>query len=403
MKKICIILAMVLVVGFVLVGHSQFQRIHRLELTVAELYQSALRQSAESLEELSLCMEKALLATDAARTAALLHRIGLCASNVQQSLGMLPAEQEGLTTAQTLVHRLASESVALLPQVVDDAALTEDSRTWLRQQLTLCSQLASQLALADSYTDLDSLHLDMDVPVETQIAKGLPQGTITQEEAMSIAQSFVGESRVRSVQAAPGTSGALAAYGVTVQAEDVQLNVEVTSQGGQVLWMMPETASFTVVQSLETCRQAAADFLSLHDYPAMVPVYDQAYDGLCVITFVPLQEDILLYPDLIRIQVRMDTAQVVGLEAHSYWLNHVPRQLAVPALSAEEAAAPVAQHAVVESVRLCVIPQASAEVLCYECAVTYQGESYLVYMDAQTGQEVDSLKFVPAENGILTA
>lgn len=403
MKKIRIILAIGLAIGLSLVGHSQFQRIHRLERTVAELYQSALRQSAESLEELSLCMEKALLTTDVARTATLLHSIGLCASNVQQGLALLPAEQTSLAAAQTLIHRLANESAALLPQVVDESTLTDDDRAWLRQQLALCSQLSSQLALADSYTDLDNLHLDIDVPVETQEAKGLPQGVITQEEALSIARNFVGEGRVQSVQAAPGTSGALAAYGVTLQTEDVQLNVEVTRQGGQILWMMPETASFTVVQSMETCRQAAADFLALHDYPSMSAVYDQAYDGLCVITFVPLQEDVLLYPDLLRVQVRMDTAQVVGLEAHSYWLNHVQRQLAAPALSAEEAASPLAQHTEVESVRLCIIPHSGTEVLCYECAVIYQGEYYLVYMDAQTGREVESLKYVPAENGVLTA
>lgn len=402
-KTFCIVLVIGLAAAVALAGHSQFQRIHRLERTVAELYQSGLRQSAESLEELSLHMEKALLTTDAARTAALLHSIGLCASNVQQSLSLLPAEQENLSVAQTFVHRLADETAALLPQLVDNTVLTEDTRVWLRQQLALCSQLASQLAMAQSYADLNSLRLDVSIPAETTVAKGLPNGTITQEEALSIARSFVGENRVRSVQTAPGTSGALAAYGVTVQTEDVQLNVEVTSQGGQVLWMVPETAAFTVVQSVETCRQAAADFLALHDYPSMVAVYDQAYDGLCVTTFVPLQEDVLLYPDLIRVQVRMDTAQVVGLEAHSYWLNHTQRDLPAPGLTAEQAAAPLAAHTEISAVRLCVIPHADAEVLCYECAMTYQGESYLVYMDAQTGQEVESLKFVPVENGVLTA
>lgn len=401
-KLLCTALVVGMIAAAALVGHSQFQRIYRLERTVAELYESALRQSSESLEELSLYMEKALLTTDAGRTASLLHSIGLCASNVQQSLSLLPAHEEALSGAQTLVHRLASESAALLPRVMEEAALTESDRLWLRQQFALCTQLASQLALAESYTELDRLHLDISVPAESAKAKGLPDGTITQEEALAIARSFVGESRVRSVQTAPGTSGALAAYGVTVQTEDVQLNVEVTSQGGQVLWMMPETASFTVVHHAEACRQAAEDFLALHDFPPMAAVYDQSYDGLCVISFVPLQDDVLLYPDLIRVQVRMDTAQVVGLEAHSYWLNHTRRDLPAPALTAEQAAAPLALHADVSAIRLCIIPHDGTEVLCYECTADYLGESYLVYMDAQTGREVESLKYVSTENGVLT-
>ena len=51
----------------------------------------------------------------------------------------------------------------------------------------------------------------------------------------------------------------------------------------------------------------------------------------------------LLYPDLLTVQVRMDTLQVVGLEARSYWTNHVRRELSEPALSADEAAAGFAQ------------------------------------------------------------
>lgn len=402
-KLLCVALIVGLAAILAVAGLSQFRRIVRLEATVDELYQSALRQSAESLDELALHMEKAMLTTDASRASALLYRIGLGASSVQQSLGMLPTGQSALASAQVFVHRLADEAAILLPRVVDGSSWEDEDRAWLRQQAVLCSQLASQLALADSCTDLNSLQLDIAVPVETQSAKGLPQGTITQEEALSIARSFVGESRVRSVQAAPGTSGTLAAYGVTVQTEDVQLNLEVTRQGGQVLWMMPETASFAVVQSPEICCQAAEEQLALHGFPPMEAVYTQTYDGLCVICFVPLQENVLLYPDLIRVQVRMDTAQVVGLEAHSYWLNHVQRQFASPALSAEQAAAPLSSHTEIEAIRLCIIPQNGAELLCYECSVFFQEESYLVYMDAQTGREVESLKKVPNENGIWAA
>lgn len=391
-------LAVGLAAVLVVTGFSQFQRIAQLEATVNEFYRSALRQSAEALDELALHMEKAMLTTDAARASALLHRIGVGASSVQQSLGMLPTGQSALASAQVFVNRLADEAAVLLPRIVDGSSWGDEDRAWLRQQVVICSQLASQLALADSYTDLDSLRLDIAVPVEFQEAKGLPQGTITQEEALSIARSFVGESRVRSVQAAPGTSGTLAAYGVTVQTEDVQLNVEVTRQGGQVLWMMPETASFTVVQGPEACRQAAEEQLALHGFPPMDAVYTQTYDGLCVISFVPLLENVLLYPDLIRVQVRMDTAQVVGLEAHSYWLNHVQRQLPAPALTAEQAAAPLASHTEIEAIRLCIIPQDGAELLCYECSVSFQEESYLVYMDAQTGREVESLKKISNES-----
>lgn len=402
-KLLCIMLAAALVIGSVSLWQFQAQRIARLESTVAEMHRSALRQSTEELDALALYMEKALLTADAARAVTLLHHISQSASAVQQSLARVDAPENALLSAQVFAHGLAERAARLLPQMLHQEQLSADDRLWLQQQLSLCSQLASQLAFASDPADLAHLHLDVPMPAQAQQPRGLPQGMITQEEALAIARSFVGEARVRSVQAAPGTSGALAAFGVTVQTEDLQLNLEVTQQGGQVLWMMPETAAFSPVQSLEACLAAAEDCLSLHGFPPMEMVYHQAYDGLCVITLVPTQDGVLLYPDLLRVQVRMDTAQVVGLEAHSYWLNHTIRTLPAPVLTGDEASAPLRSHGEVTGCRLCVIPHEGSEVLCYECAITWQGESYLVYMDAQTGDEVDSLKYVPVENGMLVA
>lgn len=400
MKKLILIVLIAMLLSAITI---LWLRLNHTESAVQELQRSALRQSAEELDTLTLHMEKALLTTDASRMAALLHRIGQSAACVQQSLAQLDASQDALFAAQVFVNDLAESAATRLPQLVSQQQFSEDDRAWLRQQLALCTQLAGQLALAEDAEDLSVLHLDTVPSAEVQQPKGLPPGIVTQEEALSIARSFVGENRVRSVKSAPGTSGALAAFGVTVETEDVQLNLEVTQQGGQILWMMPETASFAVVQDVNTCLQAAADFLALHGFAGMEMVYHQAYDGLCVISLVPTQDGVLLYPDLLRVQVRMDTAQVVGLEAHSYWLNHTVRNLPAPSLTKEQATELLSPHVEVTSCRLCVIPHLSSELLCYECAVTWQGESYLVYLDAQTGKEVDSLKYIPVENGVLVA
>lgn len=392
--------------AFVVVGVLAYQsrRITMLEGTVEEIYLSALHQTAEEMDTLSLNMEKALLATDPAHTVTLLHTISRGADSVQQYLSFLPVSHQALLPAQVFAHQLASYTQELLPHLVDQGQLTAEERARLTQHLALCSQLSSQLAMADSAADLEALQLSLPTADTDAVqAKGLPAGEITQDEAIDIARQFVGDQRVTGIQAAPGTSGSLAAYGVTVQTQDVQLNLEITKQGGQVLWMMPETASFPVTQSVQACQEAAVAFLTLQDFAPMEPVHHQVYDGLCVITLVPLQDDVLLYPDLIRVQVRMDTAEVVGLEAHSYWLNHTERSLPQPALTQEEAVAHIAAHAQVQSARLCLIPSGSEEALCYEFTVAYEGETYLIYIDAQSGREVELLKTIPVENGSLTA
>ena len=81
----------------------------------------------------------------------------------------------------------------------------------------------------------------------------------------------------------------------------------------------------------------------------------------------------------------------------------MPRSLPTPTLSISAAQAHIADHAQVEDTRLCLIPQGDEEALCYEVAVTHNGESYLIYIDAQSGREVELLKTITIDNGSLTA
>ena len=349
-------------------------------------------------------MEKALLCADPARCASLLASVSASARDVQQCLAFLPADPQVMVPVLSFVNQLHGYASSLVPELVRHGRLPQGADDRLTRQLALCAQLSDQLSLARDPADLSALILEgvLPQPDKAVRALGLPEGEITQEEAIGIARSVVGP-RTISVSAAPGTSGALPAYGVSVQTDDVLLNLEITRQGGKVLWMMPETASFPVLQSVQTCVAAAGDFLNLQHFGPVKDVYWQSYDGLCVITFVPLQEGVLLYPDLIRVQVRMDTAQVVGLEAHQYWLNHTGREISPPGLSAQEAAERIAAHARTDNVQLCVIPSDAGERLCYECRLIFNEETYLVYLDAQDGSEVQLLKLIPLENGSLTA
>ena len=132
-------------------------------------------------------------------------------------------------------------------------------------------------------------------------------------------------------------------------------------------------------------------------------MHRQLYDGLCVVSFAPVQEDVLLYPDLLTVQVRMDTLQVVGLEARSYWTNHVRRELSEPALSADEAAALLSDQAQRQGHRLCLIPEGGGETLCWQFTVTRGGETYFIYLYAQDGREVAIRKVIPLENGSTAA
>ena len=235
---------------------------------------------------------------------------------------------------------------------------------------------------------------------ENGTAKALSDHTVTQAEALQIARDFVGADRVTNAVAGPEIGGDIPCWGVTVHLPDVTLQAAVTKQGGKILWLAPDSADFSPQKSVEECRENALQFLESHGYEHMRPTYFQVYQGVAVISFAATQGETLLYPDLIKVQCRLDTAQVVGWEARNYLMNHTARGLLTPLLTREEAQTRVSERLQISASRLCLIPTDAGEKLCYEFQGEYGGHIYLSYINADTGRQEDLLKVVEGASGL---
>ena len=381
------------------------------ELALTEETLSAVSQVAGELETLTLSLDKLRVTTSIRQSAALLHQCALSADRVQQALAELPDVQNQRSTILSYLSRLTALTRSCLADLAESAEMAEDSRTSLigmagGLQLLLAEMTLAQqdLLQGEKVAALPATELTAP-PTAVELAdyKALPSQDVSAGEAMQIAKEFVGTQRVVSVAHAPDTSGALPAYGVTVQTPDVQLNLEVTRRGGKVLLMAPETAAFSMVKSTQECTAAALDFLKKRGFAEMEALYYQVYDGLCVLTCVYVQNGVLVWPDRVLVQVRMDTAEVVGLEARNYWKNHIPRKLQSPLLTEAEARAALSSEVAVENARLCLLPQNGQERLCWQFTVSQEDERYIAFIDALNGRELLLEKLMQLEQGQVPA
>jgi hypothetical protein len=99
----------------------------------------------------------------------------------------------------------------------------------------------------------------------------------------------------------------------------------------------------------------------------------------------------------------MDTAEVVGIEARSYWRSHIPRKLQKPLLTEAEARASLSSVASVESARLCLLPANGQERLCWQFTLAQGDGAYISYIDAITGAELLLEKIMQLEFGQVAA
>lgn len=381
------------------------------ELALTEELHAAVAEASAELETLTLSLDKLLVTTSLRQSARLLSQLVLSSDRVQSSLASLPDERGQQSAVLAYLSRLSHLCQTCLADLAEGGDIADEMHADLSDMLSGLRLLQSELAFArqdvlagEEIADLPDTELTSPpTALELVSYKALPSREIGSGEAMQLARAFVGEDRVLSIAHAPDTAGALPAFGLTVQTGDLQLNLEVTRRGGKVLLMSPETASFPMTKTPEQCAASALAFLKSRGFAEMETTYYQVYDGLCVLTCVYVQSGVLVWPDRVMVQVRMDTAEVVGIEARSYWQNHTPRKLQSPLLTEPEARASLPGHVSVEKARLCLIPCEGQERLCWQFTMSWEDETYISYIDAMNGSELLLEKVMQLEFGQVTA
>lgn len=431
---ICLVAALIF-------GLNRSMAADRMSKRLEAGYTQRLMESQEHLQALSLKLGKSPLAADARLQVELLTGISRQAEGVVSGLSALPLSHTAMGDTIKFCNQLSDYALQQALLVASGRPLEGDTLDRLITLRDQCTLLAGQLAVAQESMLHNSLRLwqqdsvfyaparlsdrpleavgdqdhGMDYPAMVYdgafsdathfgAPKALGEGEITAEEALTIARDFVGADRVAEAEGAGETAGLLAGYSITLTLQDgAVLNAEVTRQGGKMLWLMPEHASFQQRLTVEDCTANAAAFLQSRGYGEMEHNHIRVYDGLCVINFVAVQDGVLLYPDLVKIQLRMDTGEVVGLEANNYLMNHTRREKLAPSLSRQQALERVSPRLNATGARLCLIPHLGEERLCYEVPGMFEENEYRIYVDALTGEEVEILMMIEDAEGQLSA
>lgn len=403
-------------------GIFQWRQARSLALDVSAMREKAYFSAADGLETLEADLSKVQAVSSPGQQAMLLTRVASVASGVAENLAALPTVYGADEAGLKFLRQTADYAQTLAVASAEGGALTDNDRAQLAQLWQKSGELRAHLAGGADFaydlqlesaegTGIDYPSLLYDGPFSDGIrlgeARGLSGGEVTAEEAMAIARAFVGEERVQGVERTADLGGPLPSWGVALDLGDVSVTMQITRQGGKALWMSPESAGFETALSLEECALHARAFLFSRGFGQMQESYYQQYDGMAVVSFAAVQDDVVLYPDLVKVQVRMDTGAVVGLEANSYWMNHVTRERLHPVLEEAEARALVSDRLDISASRLCVIPvddglgAGRTELLCWEFDGVWNDNRYLVYIDAETGEEAEVLKVIEGNGWIL--
>jgi len=198
--------------------------------------------------------------------------------------------------------------------------------------------------------------------------------------------------------------GNLPFYMIEAENENETVYAEVSVQGGIVLEIMVSRNVGEAEHTQEEAVELAREFLEKAGYENMRESYYMTNGNVCTVNFAYTQDDVICYPDLIKVSVALDNGEIVGFETTGYVMSHTERELPGVSVSAKEAEEKVSDELEILSHDLAVIPtDGKYEVLCHEFKCeTEDGRHCIVYINVETGIEEKILILIESESGTLT-
>jgi germination protein YpeB len=182
------------------------------------------------------------------------------------------------------------------------------------------------------------------------------------------------------------------------------ITMQISQKGGHLI-MFANSRSLDNNKNTLTQKQAekkAMAFLEKMGYQNMLPTYTTKENTSVTIQYVYTENNIKIYPDQVKVKVALDTGQIIGFEASQYFTSHIARNLPKPSITETAAINALNSNLAVESQGLAVIPTSYAkEILCYEFKCNYNDTNFLVYINAENGNEEDILKIIDTPGGTL--
>ena len=225
-------------------------------------------------------------------------------------------------------------------------------------------------------------------------------GEISQSEAEEIAKGIFADYKVTEARCTgEATKGKLSFYNISVATEDGEMLAQLSKKGGKLVMFDSYKECTEHNFSVDRCKDIATDFLKAAGYENVKPVWVSENGTTCNINFCYVQDGVVVYPDMIKVKVCEERGLVTGAEAMTYVMNHSQRDIPAATVTEAQAQSAIDGRIEVTSSRLAIIPLNGEEILCHEFAGSFDGSDYFVYVDAQTGEEVQVLTVIGTAQG----
>lgn len=444
-KKIivCIvIIALIIAIG--ILGYFLYKKNSDVKLASENLYNSNFYELVNYVQNVETYLAKSTISKSNTHSAETLTYLWREANLAQTYLASLPVESQELENTEKFLNQVSDYSYTLSRKNIKGKDLSEEELKNLQELHTysielenVLNQLVTDLqngtitwrdltkngkeefaqavnsnldvfsSLEEDFHEYSGLIYDgaFSEHLTSSEPKGLTGNEISEDEAKSKINQVFGEGNVKELTSLGASeNSSLTSYNFSAKTNNEEnISIGISKKGGHIVYINCDRNIGEEKINYDEANQKAKDFLNKQGFNNMKETYYLNESGIVTINYAYLQNDVIMYPDLIKVKVALDNGEILGIETNGYLNNHTTRNISKKLISIEEAKKHLNKNLNIESECLAIIPtEFKTEILCYEFKGKVDDREFLVYINAETGEEEDILVIYNTPNGVLT-
>ncbi|MCX8074941.1 MAG: germination protein YpeB [Clostridia bacterium] len=428
-----------------LFGMDMTNNFKRQKQQTEDSYNRAMYEMVGYVKNVEVELAKVQITATPRLTAQTFADIWRQANLAKENLDELPVEQNSMSNASKYLTQLSDYSYSLMKQTVSGEKISDNQYKDISQLYGQSKQLND--VLTSIYDDLNSGRLKWDelkkvgnqeLPdsvssgavsnvnqigktfqqyegliydgafsdhLQNNTPKGVSEEEISEEQAADNLKKIFGEDEIEYIKSTGQSQGRVDLYTFEMKLKDKSniYTAQITKKGGKLYLLLSDREVKEANISMDKAKQAGIEFLKKLGIENIKDTYYLTIENMAIINYAAVQDDVVIYPDLVKVKIALDTGEVCSAELQGYIFNHVKRDDIVPSISIDKAREILNKNINIQSQGLAIIPtDSNGEVLVYEFKGSIDERSFLIYVNAKTGEEEKVLLIIDTPGGILT-
>ena len=440
MWSIIVVLAIIIA----LLGYFLYKKNNEVELASRNLYNNNFYELVNYVQNVETYLAKSTISTSSTHSAETLTYLWREANLAQTYLANLPIESQELEKTEKFLNQVSDYSYTLSRKNIKGEDLNEEELKNLEELhgysmdlKNVLNQLGTDLEQGsitwkdlksdanEEFAQAVSSNLDIFGSLEEDFheysgliydgafsehltstePKGLTGDDISEEEAKNKINSVFGSENIKEISSlGVNENSELPSYNFSLKNQkDENITIAITKKGGHIVYFNCNRDVQEEKLSYEDANKKGLEFLNNLHVNNMKETYYLNENGIITINYAYLQDNVVMYPDLIKVKIALDNGEILGIETKGYLNNHTERKISKNIISIDEAKKKLNKNLNIQSEGMAIIPtEYKTEILCYEFKGKVDDNEFLVYINAQTGDEEDILIIYNTPNGVLT-